>query len=91
MLLLQLDLAQRSLAHDAAYVAVTWRRVKNDTTMMQRGLGLHRKADLFPFLHPAAAGNGSVRYCADALRDAAGLASIMLSNSSLSMTCDHMG
>src|SRR6266851_9058265 len=33
MWLLQLDLVQRGLAHDAAYVAVTWRRVKIDATI----------------------------------------------------------
>src|SRR5260221_14683231 len=33
MWLLQLDLVQRGLAHDAAYVAVTWRRVKIDGTI----------------------------------------------------------
>src|SRR5258706_3551769 len=33
MWLLQLDLVQRSLAHDAAYVAVTWRRDKIDATI----------------------------------------------------------
>src|SRR5690242_4797718 len=30
-------------------------------------------------------------YCAEALRAAVGLASTILSNSSLSMTCDHIG
>jgi hypothetical protein len=49
------------------------------------GLGREERCSSVAMICPAR------RYCAEALRAAVGLASTILSNSSLSTTCDHIG
>src|SRR6476659_1313274 len=49
------------------------------------GLGREERCSSVAMIDPAR------RYCAEALREAVGLPSTILSNSSLSTTCDHIG